>query len=260
MLTHRKSISVRFMIRNLDSVHGMNRSRSRYGTRGLSFVRNFALPPICFTERLTISPQECQSIVDKYSMLSISLPVLLAASWVVYLLRPIPQELIDKGEVFTDPETGVVFQGADGAIPEKDKKGELVFKAIGFTPWPVAENDPGERIRIPVGKVGETEPRTYVFSKVKSSSKLINITLPRPLGLVFAEDVNKKRVVVEGIIPQTHAAQRHKIGQLSGEYENSPMVGDILRAITTVNFVYPTDALLGMNLPERHWVLHRIIQ
>ena len=39
------------------------------------------------------------------------------------------------------------------------QQGELVFKAIGFTPWPVSSDERGERIRIDVGPVQKLEPR-----------------------------------------------------------------------------------------------------
>jgi hypothetical protein len=34
----------------------------------------------------------------------------------------------------------------------------LAFKPISYTPWPVASDAPGERVRVGVGKVGATEP------------------------------------------------------------------------------------------------------
>ena len=37
--------------------------------------------------------------------------------------------------------------------------GQLAFRPISFTPWPVDESFEGERVRIAVGKVNETELR-----------------------------------------------------------------------------------------------------
>lgn len=44
-------------------------------------------------------------------------------------------------------------------------QGELAFRAVSFTPWPVEEGCEGERIRIRVGPVSSPEPRTFVFVK-----------------------------------------------------------------------------------------------
>ena len=37
------------------------------------------------------------------------------------------------------------------------------------------------------------------------------------------------------------------------------VLGDVVRALTCTNFVYPTAALLGMNLPEKHIVVLRVL-
>ena len=38
-------------------------------------------------------------------------------------------------QVFEDPDTGAVFQSEDSVNPEKDRKGELAFRAVSYTPW-----------------------------------------------------------------------------------------------------------------------------
>ena len=38
-------------------------------------------------------------------------------------------------QVFEDPDTGAVFQSGDSVNPEKDRKGELAFRAVSYTPW-----------------------------------------------------------------------------------------------------------------------------
>ena len=35
----------------------------------------------------------------------------------------------------------------------------MVFRAIGFTPWPISSEEQGERVRLNVGQVGNTQPR-----------------------------------------------------------------------------------------------------
>ena len=68
-------------------------------------------------------------------------------------------------QVFEDSETGAVFQSQDSVSPERDRKGELAFRAVSYTPWPVEEGAEGDRVRIPVGPVSNTQPRTYVFPR-----------------------------------------------------------------------------------------------
>ena len=68
-------------------------------------------------------------------------------------------------QVFDDPATGVYFQSQDGSIPERDRKGELAFRPVSYTPWPVEAGTPGERLRIDVGPASSTSPRTFVFDR-----------------------------------------------------------------------------------------------
>ena len=68
-------------------------------------------------------------------------------------------------QVFDDPATGMYFQSQEGAAPERDRKGELAFRPISYTPWPVEEGTPGERLRIDVGPASSTAPRTFVFDR-----------------------------------------------------------------------------------------------
>lgn len=42
-------------------------------------------------------------------------------------------------------------------------QGELVFKAISYTPWPVADDFEGERVLIPIGPVKDKRPRCGPF-------------------------------------------------------------------------------------------------
>jgi len=68
-------------------------------------------------------------------------------------------------QVFDDPATGVYFESPDGTIPERDRKGELAFRPVSFTPWPVEAGTPGERLRIDVGPASGTSPRTFIFDR-----------------------------------------------------------------------------------------------
>lgn len=46
--------------------------------------------------------------------------------------------------------------------------------------------------------------------KLRQPSKLIEVVLPRPLGIIFEEDTAWQRVVVSGFIPGSHADQLTK--------------------------------------------------
>jgi len=74
-------------------------------------------------------------------------------------------ESSDDPQVFDDPATGVYFESPDGTIPERDRKGELAFRPVSFTPWPVEAGTPGERLRIDVGPASGTSPRTFIFDR-----------------------------------------------------------------------------------------------
>ena len=73
--------------------------------------------------------------------------------------------LLHAPQVFEDSETGAVFQSGESVSPERDRKGELAFRAVSYTPWPVEEGAEGDRVRVPVGPVSNTQPRTYVFPR-----------------------------------------------------------------------------------------------
>ena len=87
------------------------------------------------------------------------------------------------------PLAGTVFEAPKGTQPERDHLGELAFRAVSYTPWPLEQGAVGERLRIDVGQPGKTQPRTYVFSKVRpsveSTDKVAGFCLPACL-LVFA--------------------------------------------------------------------------
>ena len=69
-------------------------------------------------------------------------------------------------QVFHDPDTGTLFGMQNGRLPERDRNGELAFRAISYTPWPITEQElEGERLRIPVGPVNQRELRTFVFPR-----------------------------------------------------------------------------------------------
>jgi hypothetical protein len=42
-------------------------------------------------------------------------------------------------------------------------QGDIVFKPIGYTPWPVEEGFEGIQVRVAVGPVRKRELRSYMF-------------------------------------------------------------------------------------------------
>jgi hypothetical protein len=45
------------------------------------------------------------------------------------------------------------------------RQGELAYRAVSYTPWPVEEGFEGERVRLSVGPINDRQPRTFVFNK-----------------------------------------------------------------------------------------------
>src|SRR5690348_15596353 len=86
----------------------------------------FAAPPQCFTAA-------CQEAKDAQFLAALAAPVVLLALGIAWLLRQPP----DDAGIFEDPATGILFDAPNGEVPELDKKGELAFRAVGYTPWPV---------------------------------------------------------------------------------------------------------------------------
>eukprot|EP01025_Chloroclados_australasicus_P044868 TRINITY_DN4889_c0_g1_i11.p1 TRINITY_DN4889_c0_g1~~TRINITY_DN4889_c0_g1_i11.p1 ORF type:complete len:331 (+),score=48.29 TRINITY_DN4889_c0_g1_i11:41-994(+) len=208
-------------------------------------------PAVCFT-------QECQQQADQAFLIALSIPVIVAVIVIAYALRPLDKEVEEREELFQDPETGVIFEAKEGALPERDRRGELAFKAIRYTPWPVEEGYEGERVRIAVGKCDQPQLRTFVFPKIlPQPSQIILTTLERPLGIIFEEQKIAKRVVVTELVENGNADQALKIAKIGGGgLGNVAMTGDVLRATTCTNIVYPTGALLfGARMPERHIVV-----
>ncbi|KAL4428114.1 hypothetical protein ABPG75_002203 [Micractinium tetrahymenae] len=206
-----------------------------------------ALQPACFDA-------DCERQKDMLLVASLAFPLLVLAAAVAYLLRPPPQSSLDEGSLFEDESTGTIFEAPEGAAPERDRKGELAFRPISYTPWPVEEGVEGERIRIDVGAVGERAPRTFVFSKaLPQPSQLVVATLERPLGIVFEEDKRRKRAVVAGFAPAGHAEQLAKRAALNPALAaTAPREGDVLRACTATNIVYQPAALaFGAQKPKR---------
>jgi hypothetical protein len=236
-------------MQRLSSRPVLNRSKNKLK------VYSFAPPGICFD-------QSCQQATDRIFLAAIGLPLLgLAAATSLTFLRQ-PDPIGDNDNIFEDPDTGAIFSSADGIQPERDQRGSLAFRAIGFTPWPAEKDTNNEKIRLLVGPVSSDaatltkQYRTYAFSKLQSTSKIILITLPRPLGIIFQEDPKTSRIFIAQLIPGSNADQLHKTCKLSGSLDKAPAPGDILRAVTCTNIVYRAGALLfGAQKPGREIVV-----
>ncbi|PSC75309.1 peptidase S9 [Micractinium conductrix] len=201
----------------------------------------------------------CGRQKDALLIVSLVVPILAAAAVAAYLLRPPPQSSLDEGLLFEDQETGTLFEAPPGAAPERDRRGELAFRAVSWTPWPVEEEAEGERLRLEVGTVRQLQKRTFVFEKVlPQPSQLVVCTLERPLGIVFEEDARRKRAVVADFAPGGHAEQVTKRAALNPALAaSSPLRGDVLRACTATNIVYQPAALaFGAQLPKRTIVVY----
>lgn len=170
-------------------------------------------------------------------------------------------------ELFEDPSTGVVFEARPGEKPpERDRRGELAFRAVSFTPFPVEEGCEGERVRVEVGPVSSKVPRTYVFEKrLSGPSRIVAVSLARPAGVVFAESkktrlrvVEKKpAVVVDELLEGSPAARRAAAAALDPSLADAAVLpGDLLRGFTTTNFVFRgAGALLGVAPASREVVI-----
>ncbi|KAG2427599.1 hypothetical protein HXX76_012253 [Chlamydomonas incerta] len=207
--------------------------------------------PVCFS-------QSCQEATDRAFLIALAVPLVVAALSIAYALRPPPPELIESGRVFEDRATGTRFEAPEGVSPERDKNGELAYRPISYTPWPVDQSYEGERVRIAVGPVADRQLRTYVFARsLAVPSDILTVTLPRPLGVVLEYDERFRRATVVDLIEGTNADQRRKRASLNADAATEAVLpGDVLRAVTATNFVYPTRALWGAQAPERHIVVY----
>eukprot|EP00884_Botryococcus_braunii_P001891 jgi/Botrbrau1/11702/Bobra.0195s0033.2 len=143
----------------------------------------------------------CQESMDRIFLAVVGLPLLALLITIVWTYQPYKEDVTRGRKAFSDPETGVVFEGEPGVSPERDRKGELAYRVVSYTPWPVEAGAPGDRLRINIGPVGQRVPRTFIFERLlRQPSEIIAVTLPRPFGIVFKEDKRLQRVLVDSLI------------------------------------------------------------
>ncbi|EIE24020.1 hypothetical protein COCSUDRAFT_5564, partial [Coccomyxa subellipsoidea C-169] len=200
----------------------------------------------------------CQAAMDRAFLTATTIPLLGLAGAVAYKYRPAAWQKSEGKQVIEDPGTGAVFEGKAGARPELDRRGQLAWRALSYQQWPVEAGSEGDRVRIHVGPVNALEPRTFVFTRTLSQpSKVLGVSLPRPMGVVLEEDTRRGRVVVGGFLEGSVAEKRAKVAKLNRVLEDSSvMAGDVLRGFTCTNFVYQTQALFGAKAPQRTIVLY----
>jgi hypothetical protein len=137
-------------------------------------------------------------------------------------------------------------------------QGQLAYRVYSYTPLPVEEGTSSQRVRVAVGPTTRPQPRTFVFGPALSQpSQLVTVTLPRPLGVVFEEDKRLRRVVVAEVVPRSRAGQRAALAKFDrSKRVDAALPGDVLRAVTCTNLVWPAKSLVfGMKPPQRHIVL-----
>ncbi len=217
-----------------------------------SLARPHAAPAgMCFSDA-------CQAAQDRAFALAVLLPLAGLGVAVVRWATAKPSPTTRDGRMtFEDPTTGLAFDAGPGEAPEMDAQGRLAYRAVSYTPQPVEAGAPGDRVRVAVGPVSSRAPRTFVFERLLGPrpSRVFGVTLPRPLGITWAED-GRGRVVVGSLAGE--AARRADAAALDplrlGATALAP--GDLLRGITATTVVFRgVGALAGWSAGTREVVL-----
>ena len=66
--------------------------------------------------------QACQQNADATFAVAIAVPVIAAVCAAAWILRAPPRDKVAAGQIFSDPETGNIFDAGADASPERDKK------------------------------------------------------------------------------------------------------------------------------------------
>lgn len=198
----------------------------------------FVSPPACFDA-------QCQAAKDSLYIASLLIPLGIFVAFIVFKAIEQNRQRVSVEDSFKD-------------VIARDSRGEIAYRAVGYTPLLTEQDDDDEVIRVPIGSVGSVGAVSFVFKKtLQQPSRLIVIRLPRPLGIVFEEDKRSKRVFIAEIIEGSAAAQLQKRSALDPSLSmNDVKEGDLLRAFTTTTIVYKTGALIfGAQKPEREILL-----
>lgn len=209
------------------------------------------VPPVS-----TCFDQECQASKDTFFVLSIAIPLLVFGSFAAYLISRRRDGIVSLDSNEYTGTSKYEVDAEEESLVARDAKGEIAYRAVRYTPWLTEQGPDDECIRINVGPVGRTLPKSYLFDKtLKEPSQLVTVTLPKPLGIIFEEDPRLKRVFVAEFIPDSEAESQSKRAALDPSISNKvPAVGDVLRALTTTVVTYKEGALIAQG-PEREIVV-----
>lgn len=234
-------------------------SRAEAGSGGRRFVATWTTMHVARAPRATV--RRCRT---RFSGVCFDPSCQAAADRALLVVAAVPLVMVGAA--------GVFFAGKRDVEEEdellRDAKGEPVLVASSYEnralPEDAEVHDDVTMLRIPVGRVGRTRLRTYAFAKQRHESdptnsrksRVFSVTLPRPLGLVMAEDRSLKRAVVESVDGAGRAGQQLALASLGGSME-APKPGDVLRAFTCTVVVYKAAALaFGAQKPERTIVMY----
>ena len=205
----------------------------------------------------------CEAARSQIFVLSVALPVVLATAVLVLAWQKVQVKKVEKverrntaraksreGGDQTKSDSGVA-EGKEGGEEDYDNRGFLVKKLDGFSTFTVPAGAPGTRLKIDVGPVGQTVPRTFFFDH-EETSVVFKCVLDRPVGISFSE-----RGEIVSIDENTDAWRQASVERLNqgGRVISAPQVGDMLRATSSINFFYSSQAIFGLKPPKRTVVM-----
>ena len=248
-LTKRRGVWIsKVQNRSKISRNGSSGIRTRAGSihNPLLGTLSFVPPPACFD-------QSCQAAKDTVYILSLAVPLAAFGAFLLFLLTSKREGTVEIDSAGKYTEKSFEVDSEDESRLARDSSGEIAYRAVRYTPYLTEANPSDVLVRLNVGPVNATVPQNYVFEKSSPTSKLITVTLPRPLGIVF-EDI-KGSVQIVDLVENSGADQLWKRAKLDSSLRDSaPMVGDVLRGLTTTVVIYKEGALIAQG-PEREIVV-----
>ena len=207
---------------------------------------SFIPPPACFD-------QSCQAAKDTFYILSLAVPLIAFGAFLLFLVTSKREGTVEIDSAGKYAEKSFEVDSEDESRLARDPAGEIAYRAVRYTPYLTEKNPSDVLVRLNVGPVNSKVPQNYVFEKSSPSSKLITVTLPRPLGIIF-EDI-KGSVQIVDLVENSGADQLSKRAKLDYSLRDSaPMIGDVLRGLTTTVVIYKEGALIAQG-PEREIVV-----
>lgn len=206
----------------------------------------FVPPPACFD-------QSCQNAKDAFYVLSLAVPLAAFGAFLLSLATLKREGTVEIDSAGKFIEKSYEVDSEDESRLARDSAGEIAYRAVRYTPYLTEKTPSDVLVRLNVGSVNQTVPQNFLFEKSWPTSKIITVTLPRPLGIVF-EEIDESIQVVE-LVENSGAEQLWKRAKLDSSLRDSaPMIGDILRGLTTTVVIYKEGALIAQG-PEREIVV-----